>query len=160
MPELQAASTKVLDRPAATGAAIAGLGVALPSTIKTNEPIAERLGVTPEWITERTGVRERRVAVDGETVVDYAAAAGAAAIDDAGIDPAQVDLVLVATCTHEMLCPAAAPVVAARLETGLAGAMDINAACSGFLSGVSMAAAQIETGRIDTALVIGADLMH
>jgi len=143
-----------------TGAAITGLGVALPSTVKTNQPIADRLGVDPAWITERTGVIERRVADPSESLVDYAAAAGAVAIEEAGIDPTLIDLVLVATVTHDMLCPAAAPLVAARLETGFAAAMDINAACSGFLSGLSMAAAQIETGRVKHALVIGADLMH
>ncbi|HTU14338.1 MAG TPA: beta-ketoacyl-ACP synthase 3 [Solirubrobacterales bacterium] len=146
--------------PVPAGAAIAGLGVALPSTVKTNQPIADRLGVGPEWITERTGVIERRVASPSESLVDYAVAAGAAAIEEAGIDPARIDLVLVATVTHDMLCPAAAPLVAARLETGNAAAMDLNAACSGFLSGISMAAAQIETGRVEHALVVGADLMH
>ncbi|MBK5232417.1 MAG: beta-ketoacyl-ACP synthase 3 [Thermoleophilia bacterium] len=160
MLEFETTGARVLDRPSTVGAAIAGLGVALPSTVKSNEPIAERLGVRPEWITERTGVIERRVAEVGETLVDYATAAGAAAIDDAGMDPGQIDLVLVGTVTHEMLCPAAAPLVAARLETGFSGAMDINAACSGFLSGLSMAASQIETGRVSNALVVGADLMH
>ncbi|MGB0121597.1 MAG: beta-ketoacyl-ACP synthase 3 [Solirubrobacterales bacterium] len=152
-PEAPTAAVKV-------GAAITGLGVALPSTVKTNEPIAERLGVAPEWITARTGVVERRVADPSESLVDYATAAGFAAIEDAGVSAADIDLVLVATCTYEMLCPAAGPMVAARLGTGNAAAMDINAACSGFLSGLSLAAAQIETGRVTNALVIGADLMH
>lgn len=142
------------------GATITGLGVALPSTVKPNAPIAERLGVAPEWITERTGVIERRVADPSESLVDYAVAAGAVAIEEAGISTSEIDLVLVATVTHDMLCPAAAPLVAARLGTANAAAMDINAACSGFLSAVSMAAAQIETGRVRHALVVGADLMH
>lgn len=147
-------------RASLTGAAIAGLGVALPSTIKTNAPIAERLGVSPEWITERTGVRERRVADPNETLADYATAAGHAAIEDAGVEATAIDLVLVATCTYEMLCPAAAAIVAARLGTSNAAAMDLNAACSGFISGISMATGQIETGRAKNVLVIGADLMH
>lgn len=146
--------------PGRIGAVITGLGTALPSTVKSNEPIAERLGVSPEWITERTGVKERRVADPAESLVDYAAAAGAVAIEDAGIDPAAIDLVLVATVTHDMLCPAAAPLVAARLGMPHVAAMDLNAACTGFLSALSMASAQVETGRAVNALVIGADLMH
>lgn len=142
------------------GAAIIGLGTALPTTVKTNDPIAARLGVAPGWITERTGVIERRVAAPEETLVDYATAAGNAALADAGTVAAELDLVLVATVTHDMLCPAAAPLVAARLGTHNAAAMDINAACTGFLSALSLASAQIETGRARHVLVVGVDLMH
>ncbi len=143
-----------------TGAAVNGLSVALPETIKPNQPIADRLGVTPEWITARTGVVERRVAAEGETLVDYAVMAGERALIDAGLEATDIDLVLVATASSEMLCPAAAPVVAGRLGTNNAAAMDINAACSGFLSGLSMATGQIEAGRAENVLVIGVDLMH
>lgn len=153
-------ATAVAARPPLTGAGLIGLSAALPPTVKTNHPIAERLGVEPEWITARTGVVERRVAADGETLVDYAVQAGEAALVDAGLTATDIDLLLVATATNEMLCPAAAPVVADRLGTANAAAMDINAACSGFLSAISMATGQIETGRARNVLVIGADLMH
>ncbi len=158
--ELELEEAPATGTPTRTGTAIAGLGVALPETVVTNAPIAERLGVSPEWITERTGVRERRVAAADVTLADLAVEAGRKALDDSGLDPADTDLVLVASCTGEMLCPAAAPVVAARLGAEQAAAMDLNAACSGFLSGLDMAAARVETGRTRQALVVGADLMY
>ena len=141
-------------------ASISGLGVSMPETVVSNEPIAERLGVSPEWITSRTGVVERRVAGEAETLLDFAHAASLAAIEEAGIDAAELDMVVVATCTYEMLCPTASAMLAARLGTAHAAAFDLNAACSGFLSGLSVATGQIESGRADRVLVVGADLMH
>ena len=142
------------------GPRIAGLGVAIPERVVTNEPVAERLGVKPEWITKRTGVRERRVADPGVTLVDMATQAATAALDDAGIEAGSIDLLLLATATNEMLCPPGGPVVAANIGADRAGAFDLNSACNGFLSGISLAAGQIETGRAKTVLVIGADMMQ
>ncbi len=142
------------------GAAIAGLGVSVPEPVVTNQVVADRLGVSPEWITERTGVRQRHVAPADRTLVDLATDAGRAALTDAGVEPEQVDLVIVATVTGEMLCPAAGPVVAANLGCDQAGSFDLNAACSGFLSGLAMGAGSIESGAIERALVVGADLMQ
>lgn len=142
------------------GAAISGLAASLPENVVPNAPIAERLGVSEDWITARTGVVERRVAADGETLIDFALAASRDAIDDAGLDPGQIEMVLVATCSYDMLSPSASAVLAAKLGTGHAAALDINAACSGFLAGLSTATAQIEAGRARHVLVVGADLMH
>jgi 3-oxoacyl-[acyl-carrier-protein] synthase-3 len=142
------------------GAAIAGLAAALPETVVTNAPIAERLGVSEDWITARTGVVERRVAAEGETLIDFALAASRDAIAEAGLEPEQIEMVLVATCSYEMLSPSATSVLAARLGTDQAAALDINAACSGFLAGLSTATAQIEAGRAQHVLVVGAELMH
>ena len=141
-------------------ASISGLGVSLPETVVPNDPIAERLGVSPDWITARTGVVERRVAAEEEGLVDFAYEASLAALAEAAVEPEEIDLVLVATCSFDMLCPTASALLAARLGTGYAAAFDINSACAGFLSGLSSATAQIESGRARNVLVVGADLMQ
>ena len=123
-----------------------------------NDAIAGPLGVDSEWISSRTGVHRRRRASD-EDLVDLAARAGSRALELAGTDPGDVDLVLVATFTADQLQPHAAPLVADRLGTGSAGAIDVGAACTGFLSALSLAAGQVETGRARAAVVIGAELM-
>ncbi|HEX2128820.1 MAG TPA: beta-ketoacyl-ACP synthase 3 [Solirubrobacterales bacterium] len=141
------------------GAAVASVAAAVPERVLANGPIADRLGVTERWIVSRTGVRERRVAAPGETLADYAAEAGSRALEEAPIDPGDVDLVLVATMSHERLSPIAAAPVAAALGANRAGAMDINAACSGFVSALGLAAGLIEAGRMQNVLVVGADLL-
>jgi len=146
-------------REAARGAAIAGLGVALPEAAVGNAPIAERLGVSERWIVSRTGVRERRIAPDGERLYEYAARAATAALQNAGVDPGALDLVLVATMSHEQLTPSAAALVAAEIGAARAGAVDIGAACTGFVSGIGLACGQIESGRASSVLVAGADLL-
>src|SRR5918996_4827580 len=165
MPELAettAATTKsrVEERAAAAprGTAVASLAMAAPPDVVGNGPIAERLGIAEGWIVERTGVEERRIAAPGERLAAYASEAGAGAVDAAGIDPAELDLVLVATISHEQLTPHAATLVAEQIGASRAGALDVNAACTGFLSALSMATGQIESRRADSALVIGADL--
>jgi 3-oxoacyl-[acyl-carrier-protein] synthase III len=160
MPEPAAASAAAaaLARPRA-GAEIAGLGVALPEEVLSNAAVAERLGIEEGWIVQRTGVRERRRAAPGETLAEYAAAAGARALAAAGADAADLDLVLVATVTNDEITPSAGPRVAAELGASRAGAFDLAAACSGFVSAVAVATGQIESGRADQVLVIGADLM-
>ena len=146
--------------PTLRGTAVSGLGTAVPEQVLSNREVADRLGVSPEWITERTGVRQRHVAAEESTLVDFATGAGRAALENAGIEAGEIDLVIVATVTGEMLCPAAAPVVAANLGTGGAASFDLNAACSGFLTALSMASSQIATGAAEHALVVGCDLMH
>ena len=141
------------------GAAIGAVARSLPATVVTNAPIAERLGIDEEWIVTRTGVRERRIAAPDERVRDHASAAARASLAAAGVHPSEVDLVLVATMSHEDLTPNAAPLVAADLGADRAGAIDLGSACTGFVSGVGLAAAQIEAGRASNVLVIGADLL-
>ena len=140
-------------------AGIAGVGMAVPPEVVTNEPISERLGVDAGWIESRTGIRERRHAAPGETLAGLAVRAGRAALADAGVEAADLDLVLVATVTPDQILPNAAPVVAHRLGAVRAGAMDIGAACTGFVSALSMATAQVETGRANRVLVIGAETL-
>ncbi len=142
------------------GVAIGGVAVALPTTVKTNAPIAARLGIDEDWIVARTGVRERRVAAPDQGVVDLAAAAAARSLEAAAVAAADVDVVLVATMSHDQLSPAAAPLVAERIGAVGAGAIDVDAACAGFVSAIALGASQIESGRAGMVLVIGADLMH
>lgn len=138
-------------------AGVAGLGRALPERIVENAEVAARLGVDGEWIARRTGIQRRRH-VSGERVSELAAAAGAAALADAGIDAGELDLVLVATTTADELTPNTAPLVAHALGTS-AAAIDIGAACTGFLSALALASSYIETGRAEHALVVGAEAM-
>ena len=137
---------------------LAGLGSAFPARVVRNAEVAERIGVTPEWIEARTGIRERRIAAPGETLADLAETAGRDALAQAGMSPAELDLVLVATFTADQVVPAAAPLVAHALGAYRAGVMDVNSACTGFLSALSMALSAIESRRAANVLVIGADL--
>jgi 3-oxoacyl-[acyl-carrier-protein] synthase-3 len=136
-----------------------GLGHYLPEEVVANEPIAERIGVDDEWIVRRTGIRSRRRAAQDERLIDLAANAGAQALKDAQTDPGEIDLVLVASLSQDQLTPNAAPVVAHALGASRAGALDLGAACSGWLSGLSLAAAQVEIGRADRVLLIGAEIL-
>ena len=136
-----------------------GLGHYLPAEVVSNDPIAERIGVDDEWIVRRTGIHARHRAAPDERLTDLAVRAARGALDDAGVDPSEVDLVLVATLSQDELTPNAAPLVAHELGADRAGAIDIGAACSGWLSGLSLAAAQIEIGRADKVLLIGAEIL-
>jgi 3-oxoacyl-[acyl-carrier-protein] synthase III len=140
-------------------ASIMGLGHYLPEEVVPNEPIAQRIGVDDEWIVRRTGIRSRRRAAPEERLIDLAAKAGAQALKDAQTDPQEIDLVLVASLSQDHLTPNAAPVVAHALGAHRAGALDLGAACSGWLSGLSLAAAQVEIGRADRVLLIGAEIL-
>jgi 3-oxoacyl-[acyl-carrier-protein] synthase III len=140
-------------------AAVKAVGIAVPEGVLDNATVASRVGVSEDWIVARTGVRERRVADAETSLVDHAADAAGRALAAAGTHPGEVDLVLVATMSHDSLSPNAAPLVAARIGADRAGAMDVGAACSGFVSALVLAAAQIESGRANRVLVVGADLM-
>jgi 3-oxoacyl-[acyl-carrier-protein] synthase-3 len=137
-------------------ARIVGLGHRLPDRVVPNGPIAERIGVDPDWIVRRTGIRSRRHAEPGVRTADLALAAARRALSDAGLRPADIDLVLVATMTPDELTPNTAPLVADALGLKV-GAFDVGAACTGWLSALSIAAGQIETGRVERVLVIGAE---
>jgi len=144
---------------AVAGAAIGAAGMAVPDQVIENEPIQERLGLEEAWITKRTGISRRHVLAPGERLIDIAAKAGGAALAAASLDPSEVDLVLVATTTKDHITPDAAPLVAAELGAHRAGAFDVGAACTGFVTGVAVARGQIETGAAERVLVIGADAL-
>lgn len=141
------------------GAALASVGIAVPARAVPNSVIAERLGVDGRWIETRTGVRSRRIAAAAERLYALAARAGSNAVAAARLDPGEIDLVLVATMSHDHLTPSASALVAAEIGADRAGALDLNAACSGFVSALGIGAAQIESRRADSVLVIGADLL-
>jgi 3-oxoacyl-[acyl-carrier-protein] synthase III len=137
--------------------AILSVAAEVPAAMVTTAELAERLGVSEDWIVSRTGIRARPVAAPDERLSEFAARAGSAALSRAGVDPADIDLVLVATLTQDEVMPNAAPVVAHAIGADRAGAIDLGAACTGFLSGLTLGAAQIETGRAEHVLLIGAD---
>lgn len=159
MPEPATIASAAPSRSQLRGAEIASLGVAVPETVVPNGPIAERLGIEESWIVQRTGINERRVAQPGERLYELAALAGERALGAAGASAADLDLVLVATVSHDELMPGASPRVAAAIGAGAAAAIDVNAACNGFVSALAVASGQIESGRAANVLVVGADLM-
>ncbi len=140
-------------------ASVLGLGYHLPETVVSNLPISQRLGIEEGWIEKRTGIRSRRHAMPTERLSDLATAAGKAAVEDAGIDPTQLDVVLVASTSQDEITPNAAPYVATALGAGKANAMDIGAACTAFVTALSVGSSMIESGRAETVLVIGADAL-
>jgi 3-oxoacyl-[acyl-carrier-protein] synthase III len=139
-------------------ARVVGLGHKLPDRVVPNGPIAERIGVDSEWIVRRTGIRERRFAAPEDRTSELAVTAARRALQDAGLKPADVDLVLVATMTPDELTPNTAPLVADALGIGV-GAFDVGSACTGWLAALSTGAGQIETGRSECVLVIGAEIL-
>jgi 3-oxoacyl-[acyl-carrier-protein] synthase III len=141
------------------GAALAGAGLSVPEQVRPNAAIAARLGVDEQWITRRTGTRERHVAAAGERLDQFAATAARAALKQADVAAADVDAVLIGTTSAEEMSPHAAPLVAADIGASGAAAIDVSAACTGFLSCLVMGASMIESGRARTVLAIGADLL-
>jgi 3-oxoacyl-[acyl-carrier-protein] synthase-3 len=140
-------------------ASVVGLGTALPPTVVENAPIAERVGVGDDWIERRTGIQRRRHAQPGETTATLGAEAGLAALADAGIAPADVDLLIAATCTADHTIPGTAPEIASLMGTGLIPAYDLGAACAGFVTGLDTASALIESGRHDTIVLVGVEIL-
>ena len=140
-------------------AAISSIGISLPATVVGNAAVAGPIGVSEEWILKRTGIRTRHVLASEERLTHMATAAARDALERAGMDALELDTVLVATTTADEILPNAAPLVAHELGALRAGAFDIGAACTGFLAALAVGATQIEAGRADRVLVIGADAM-
>ncbi len=138
---------------------VVGCGGYLPENVVTNEDLAKKIDTSDEWIVARTGIRQRHMAKDGEMTSDLAYRAAKRAVDSAGIDPKNIDLIVVGTTTPDDTFPASAVKVQSRL--GLAGgaAFDVQAACSGFIYALSVADSMIRAGQIRTAIVIGADTL-
>lgn len=136
---------------------ICGVGSHLPSDRLTNEEIATHAPIDPDWVKLKLGIFERRIAGADETTSDLAAYAGCAALEDAGVDPKDVQMVIVATATPDRQAPATACYVLGKLGIRNVPAFDLAAVCSGFIYAVTTAAQFIENGYCDNALVIGAD---
>lgn len=136
---------------------ILGCGGYLPERIVSNQELAERLDTSDDWISQRTGIRQRHIAADGQLTSDLAVIAAQRAIAHAGIGVDEVDLVVVATATPDNTFPATATRVQARLGMTRGAAFDVQAVCSGFIYGLSVADNFIKAGQAKTVLVIGAE---
>jgi 3-oxoacyl-[acyl-carrier-protein] synthase-3 len=141
------------------GALAASVAVSVPETIVSNAEVGARLGVDDDWIFRRTGIHERRVAGPDERLETHATECARIALARAHVDPADVDLVIVATTTSDEMMPGTAPLVAHALGATGAGAFDVGSACTGFLSALAVGTAQVESGRAHNVVVIGADFM-
>jgi len=139
-------------------ARIIGTGSYAPAKVLTNYDLEKSLDTSDEWIRTRTGISERRMTTEAEATSDLAYEASLKALAAAGVDPADLDMILVATVTPDMFFPSTACVLQDRLGSRRAGAMDISAACSGFIYGLSVADQYIKTGAARTVLLIGAEL--
>jgi 3-oxoacyl-[acyl-carrier-protein] synthase-3 len=138
---------------------VIGCGACLPANIVTNDDLAKRMETSDEWIRERTGIRQRHIAVEGEKTSDLALGAAREALTDAGIDAGELDMIIVATTTPDESFPATATVVQSRLGMTRGAAFDLQAVCSGFIYGLSVADSLIRTGAARTILLIGAETM-
>jgi len=136
---------------------IIGTGSYLPDRILTNVDLEKQMDTTDEWIRARTGIRERRIAAEGETTSDMATHAARCVVEKAGIRPSSIDLIILATATPDMAFPSSACIVQHRLGISGVAAFDISAACSGFIYGLGIADQFIRTGTVRTVLVIGAE---
>jgi 3-oxoacyl-[acyl-carrier-protein] synthase-3 len=140
-------------------ARIVGLGACLPERVVTNHDLERLVDTTDEWITARTGIRERRMVAEGEAVVDLVERAGHAAMADAGVAPQDVDLLILATATVEQPIPATSAIAQPRLGLVNAACFDLSAACSGFTYSLNVARQFIATGAAETVLVVGAECL-
>jgi 3-oxoacyl-[acyl-carrier-protein] synthase-3 len=142
-----------------TKAIISGTGFSVPDNVVTNKDLEEIVETSDEWITERTGIKERRFVSEGETSSTLATDASLMAIDNAGIKPEDIDLILLGTVTPDMFFPATACLVQANIGAKNAAGFDFEAGCTGFLYGLSVAQQFIENGKYKHILVIGVETL-
>ena len=136
---------------------IAGTGSYVPETVLTNDELAKRVDTSDEWIFTRTGIRERRIAAEGEFTSHMASNAARKALEQAGMKAEDVQLIIVATITPDTFTPATACYVQQQLGASKAVAFDISAACSGFLYAMKISKRMIADGAFENALIIGAE---
>ncbi len=141
-----------------TYAAITGWGMAVPERVLTNADLEQMVQTSDEWITTRTGIRERRVASEGESTSTLATAAGAQALARSGLAPSEIDTVILATCTPDRPFPATSCTVQANLGIPDGAAFDVAAACSGFVYGLNVATSMVKAGAARNVLFIAADI--
>ena len=140
-------------------ARIIGTGSYLPPKVLTNADLEKLVDTSDEWIVTRTGISERRIAPEEEATSDLALRAAQSALEAAGLDPADLDMILVATITPDMPFPSTACVLQDRLGARRAGALDLSAACSGFIYGLGLADGLIQAGTARTVLLLGAETL-
>lgn len=143
--------------PVGQSVVILGTGAYAPERILNNEELSRIVDTNDEWIVTRSGIRERHVAAPDEATSDLAVKAGLAALADAKLTPADIDLLIIATCTPDAPLPSTATLTQHKLGLGACACMDLAAACSGFLYSLEVANAMLSTGRYRRALVIGAE---
>ncbi len=136
---------------------IAGLGTCLPETVVTNDDLAAVLDTSDEWIRQRTGIRERRLAAPGSSASDLGIPAGREALLDAGVPAEEVGLVITASLSHDQITPATASRIAYELGCTQAGGFDVSAGCTGFVYALAMAAGAVASGLHEHVLVVGAE---
>ena len=142
-----------------TNALITGWGMYAPSRVMTNDDIAKLVDTSDEWIVSRTGIRERRIAADDETTTSMSVRAARDALAVAGLDPAELDLVILATCTPDYPLPATSVTVASELGATRAAGFDLQAACSGFLYAYATGTSYIQAGMYRNVLVLGVEIL-
>ncbi len=140
-------------------ARIAGTGSYLPEKVLSNDDLAKIVETSDEWIASRTGIRERHVAAEGETTGDLAYHAAVRALEAAGVEASELELIVLGTTTPDLIFPSTACLLQARLGANGCPAFDVNAACSGFVYALSVAEKFIRSGAVKTALVVGAETL-
>jgi 3-oxoacyl-[acyl-carrier-protein] synthase III len=138
---------------------ITGLGVHVPEKIVTNDDLAKLVDTNDQWIVERTGIKERRIAAADEALTDICLPAARRALEMAKVDPASIDLLIVATVTPDMAFPSSAAILADQLGMPDAAAYDLSAGCTGFVYAIAQAHSMLASGLAQRALVIGADVL-
>jgi 3-oxoacyl-[acyl-carrier-protein] synthase-3 len=138
---------------------ITGLGSHVPERVLTNDDLSKMMDTSDEWIVERTGIRERRIAAPEEALSDLALPAAREALADAGLEGPELDLIIVATVTPDMAFPATAAILADELGANEAGAYDLSAGCTGFMYAVAQAYGMLAGGLAQRALVVGGDVL-
>jgi 3-oxoacyl-[acyl-carrier-protein] synthase-3 len=144
-------------KPRETSVIISGIGSYAPPDVVTNQDLSKIVDTSDEWIRSRTGIRERRIAKNGENCSDMGARAGRAAIENAGIDPSEIDLVIVATMTPDMLFPSTACLIQNKLGLRQVPSFDVGAACSGFLYTLHIGVQMMRSADYTNILIIGAE---
>ncbi|MBI1375062.1 MAG: beta-ketoacyl-ACP synthase III [Phycisphaera sp.] len=139
------------------GATIVGTGLAVPSRVLSNADLEKLVDTSDEWIVQRTGIRERHISENGETTMSLGVKAVRQALDNAKLDPSDLDLLICATLTQDMICPATACRIVAELGAVPCGAMDISVACTGFVAGMNIAANFVASGQFRNVAVVGAE---
>jgi 3-oxoacyl-[acyl-carrier-protein] synthase III len=138
---------------------ITGVGAYAPARVLTNDDLSELMDTSDEWIVERTGIRERRIAGDEQALSDLALPAAREALEKAGVSGPEVDLIIVATVTPDMAFPSAGAIIADELGAGEAGAYDLSAGCTGFMYAIAQAYGMLAAGLAHRALVVGGDVL-
>jgi 3-oxoacyl-[acyl-carrier-protein] synthase-3 len=138
---------------------ITGIGAKAPERVMTNDELAQMVDTSDEWIMERTGIRERRVAAPDEALSDLALPSSLDALEQAGIQPSAVDLIVVATVTPDMMFPSTGAILADKLGAKDAAAYDLSAGCTGFVYAIAQAHAMVASGLAEHALVVGGDVL-